>query len=362
MSASLAKSILKYVLGVGLLTYVIVRNWEPSGGGPGLADAFRRPLQPVPVALASLFLAASALITFVRWYVLVRAQMLPITLGGAVRLGLVGNFFNSFLPSSVGGDVVKAVAVARTQRRRTAAITTILLDRAIGLWALVWLVALLGGGFWLADDTPFRANAGLRAIVRSAWVVVGVTAGGWLLLGVLPQKRVDQFADHLRRIPKVGNQAAEFWLAIWLYRTRPAAVVVALLLSVVSQTGNVLAFHFAAQVSVTATESDVLPTLAEHVLVVPLAMAIESLFPAPGGMGSGEYAYGQLYSMLGRPEALGVLASLARRSLTWAIGLVGYLVYLRLTPSRSAAAPYRDPAPTPADEPVAGMVGVPDDD
>src|SRR5439155_16927629 len=112
LSASLAKTILKYALGLGLLAYVIVRNWEPTGGGLGLAEAFRRPVRPAPVALAALFLAASALITFVRWYILVRAQKLPITLGGAVRLGLVGYFFNSLLHSSVGGDLVNAVAVA----------------------------------------------------------------------------------------------------------------------------------------------------------------------------------------------------------------------------------------------------------
>lgn len=346
MSASLAKSILKYALGLGLLTYVIVRNWEPTGGGPGLAEAFRRPVRPGPVVLAALFLAASALITFVRWYILVRAQRLPISLGDAMRLGLVGYFFNSILPSSVGGDLVKAVAVARTQRRRTAAIATILLDRAIGLWGLVWLVALLGGGFWLADDPVLRANAGLRAIVRTAWVVVGATTGGWLLLGILPHARAERFAGRLRYIPKVGNQAAEFWLAVWLYRKRPTTVLLALALTLVSQTGNVLSFHFAAQASVTATEGNVLPTLTEHVLVVPLGMAIESLFPAPGGMGGGEYVYGQLYSLLGRPEALGVLASLARRALTWAVGLLGYFIYLRMSRPSSMPAEHRDRVPS----------------
>jgi hypothetical protein len=73
-------------------------------------------------------------------------------------------------------------------------------------------------------------------------------------------------------------------------------------------------------------------------------MAIEALFPAPGGMGGGEYVYGQLYSMLGRPEAVGVLASLARRALTWAVGLIGYLVYLRLTSPRPARAKEDEPA------------------
>jgi glycosyltransferase 2 family protein len=168
LSASLAKSILKYALGLALLAYVIVRNWAPAGAGPGLAEAFRRPVRLLAVLLAALFLAATALITFVRWYLLVRAQKVPITLGGAVRLGLVGDFFNSLLLSSVGGDLVKAVAVARTQRRRTAANATILLDRAIGLWGLVWLVALLGGGFWLADDPGGTSDTSRRFRSRTA--------------------------------------------------------------------------------------------------------------------------------------------------------------------------------------------------
>ena len=84
-----------------------------------------------------------------RWFLLVRAQNLPFTLTNAMRLGMVGNYFNTLLPGAVGGDVIKAVFLAREQSRRAVAIATIILDRIIGLCGLVWVVAVLGSLFWL---------------------------------------------------------------------------------------------------------------------------------------------------------------------------------------------------------------------
>jgi uncharacterized membrane protein YbhN (UPF0104 family) len=333
VTKALAKTLLKYALGLGLLAWVITNNWQPSETGPGLRDALARPIRILPFALAGLFTGLSALLTFVRWYLLVRAQELPFTLIGALRLGAVGYFFNTFLPGSVGGDLVKALALARAQSRRTVAVATVLIDRAIGLWALIWLVALLGGTFWLTDDAVLRENAGLRAVVRSAWGFVIATVVTWALLGFLPEWRAQRFARRLARLPKIGQHLAEFWRAIWLYRMRPRAVALALLMSLVSQSGNVLAFHFAAQTFAIAADGDVLPSLTEHALIVPPGMAIEALFPAPGGVGGGEFGYGKLYKLIRRPEALGVLASLARRMLQWIVGLVGYVIYLRLKPS-----------------------------
>jgi len=333
VSKALAKTLLKYTIGLGLLAWVISKNWHSSDAGPGLRDALAGPVRLLPFALAGLFTGLSAFLTFVRWYLLVRAQELPFTLVGAVRLGAVGYFFNTFLPGSVGGDLVKALALARAQSRRTVAVATVLIDRAIGLWALIWLVALLGGWFWLTDDAVLRQHAGLRAVVESAWGVVAATIVTWALLGFLPEWRAQRFARRLARLPKIGHNLAEFWRAVWLYRTRPRAVALALLLSLVSQSGNVLAFHFAAQTFTVAAEDVVLPNLSEHALIVPPGMAIEAMFPAPGGVGGGEFGYGKLYTLIGRPEALGVLASLARRMLQWIVGLIGYVVYLRLRPT-----------------------------
>jgi uncharacterized membrane protein YbhN (UPF0104 family) len=325
---------LKYGLGLGLLAWVVWSHWAPADGTPGLADALQRDIHFTPLLLAGVICLASVLLTFVRWFVLVRALGLPFTLGGALRLGLIGYALNTFLPGSVGGDIIKAAFIAREQDRRTVAVATVLIDRLIGLVGLFWLAALLGGLFWatgtLLDLTAGGGAAVLETIVCGAWLLTGSSLLGWLLLGLLPSRRAEIFAGRLTRIPKVGGSLAELWRAVWLYRCRGRGVGLALLLALVGHVGFVLTFYFAA---LTLSPADAVPSLATHFLVVPVGMTIQAGFPAPGGVGGGEYGFGKLYDLVGFTFAAGVLASLVRRVIEWVLGLVGYLVYLRLRPS-----------------------------
>ncbi len=340
---SLWMTVFKYALGLGLLAWVVYRNWDPADGSAGLKDAFARPVQWLPFAVAGLFAAAAAFLTFVRWWMLVRAQGLDFRFADALRLGLVGYFFNTFMPGSVGGDIVKAVAIAREQNRRAVAVATVLFDRAVGLWGLVWLVALCGGAFWLAGEPHLQQNAGLRAIVGASWGVCGATLGGWLVLGFLSDRRAHRFAGRLGLIPKAGHFLSECWRAVWLYRRRGWAVTLGLALTLGTQVFMVLSFHYSALVFVSATDADRLPSLTENAVVVPVGMAIQAFVPTPGGVGGGEWSFGKLYRLLGRPEAFGVLASLAQRAVTWVLGLAGYLAYLRMR-SPAAADARREPA------------------
>src|SRR5439155_7274092 len=121
------------------------------------------------------------------------AQDLPFTVTDSIRLGLVGFFFNTFLPGSVGGDLIKAWYIAGEQSRRTVAVSTVLIDRVLGLWALAALVALLGSSFWIAGNPALVDNPNLLFIVAAADALVLVSLAMWLLLGVLPQWRAERF-------------------------------------------------------------------------------------------------------------------------------------------------------------------------
>jgi uncharacterized protein (TIRG00374 family) len=326
--------LVKYAVGFALLAYVVARNWE---GENGLKEALARPMRWPHFAAAGAFLAASALLTFYRWWLLVRALELPFGLANAVRLGLVGYFFNTVLPGSVGGDVVKAVGIAREQTRRALAISTVLFDRAVGLWGLVWLVALSGGVYRLAADPAdnlLDRSPGVAAIVHVSWWVTIGTLVGWWALGLVNERWAHRFAGRLATVPKAGRFLSECWRATWLYRKHPWAVTASLTLTLGVHVLNVLAFYAAAHVFVPADAN--LPGLAANFLVVPVGMAVEAFIPTPGGVGGGEYGYGKLYGLLGTPEAYGVLASLAQRVLKWALGLIGYLVYLRMRPPAAA--------------------------
>jgi uncharacterized membrane protein YbhN (UPF0104 family) len=330
---------LKLAFGAGLFAWVIGANWQPSAGGnPGLGEALARPMQWLPLCLAAAFYLTGLLSTFIRWYFLVRAQDLPFTPVNAARLGLVGFSLNTLLPGSIGGDLFKAAFLAREQSRRTVAIATVLLDRAVGLWGLIWLVTLAGIVFLFLGNPALTANATVRGYAYTVFGTTGASLIIWFLLGTLPQARADRFAGRLAQIPRIGHSAAEFWRAFWLYRCKGASVAFAVLLAIFNHTCLVFAFYFAAHVFQEPGAEAGIPTLAQHFLLVPLAQAIQTLPLSPGGVGVGEFVYGKLYELAGSAESTGVLAALAFRLLILVLAMAGYLVYLRMKPSLPADA------------------------
>jgi uncharacterized protein (TIRG00374 family) len=334
------KSVAQYGLGLGLLALVVAMNWSDTTDktgqtSPGLATTLQKPVQFGPLFISALVCALSMIITFYRWFLLVRALNLPFTFHDALRLGLIGYYFNTFLPGSVGGDILKAAFIAREQKgRRTAAVATVLIDRVVGLWALVWLVAILGVAFWLADSPIFHDTAKLHAGERlQALVVYSVAIAVasvfvWGLLGLLPERRAQRFAGRLESVPRAGHSLAEMWRAVWMYRQQSKAVFASIGLSLVSHTGFVLTFFYAVQTF--PAEPGDLPSLTEHCLIVPVGLTVQALSPTPGGAGFGELGFGGMYNLIGYKFAKGVEGSLVQRVVSWVLGLVGLIVYLRL--------------------------------
>jgi uncharacterized protein (TIRG00374 family) len=377
----------KYVLAAGLLVWVVRSNWAPptntavatlaastvglsatSGGyGPLVAAASalperteprglgyvwkrhvvqRQPIQVGFLAAAFTLYATAVLVTFFRWYLLVRALDLPLKIRDAMRLGLIGIFFSGFLPGSVGGDVIKGAVLARGQKnRRTAAFATVIMDRGIGLWAMVWFVAVLGSIFWLAGLFVGPSAGTASVIVAIAVAIVVVSIGGWLLLGLLPEHRAQRFAGRLTKLRVVGHAASEFWRAVWMYRQKQKCVAVVMLLTCIGQIGFVLAFYCGAY-ALWSPEQGPVPSLMQHFLLVPLGLVLQALVPTPGGAGGGEWVFGALYMLFSAAEANGVLASLVRRLIDWTIGLLGYLIYLWTSPEK-VVEPVRVPSAAP---------------
>ena len=254
-----------------------------------------------------------------------------------MRLGFLGFFFSTFLPGSVGGDLVKAAGIARGQSRRTVAVATVVMDRLIGLWGLFWVVALIGGGFWLAGGLGGRAEGPSKLIVGASLAVVAVSVAVWLLMGLLSDARATGLADRLEKLPKVGGSVAELWRAVWMYRRRQGSVFIALILSLIGFLGFIPSFYFSARALAGASEPNAIPTLLQHFLFVPIGLVVQAVVPLPGGIGAGEYGFGKLFGWFGCPEPNGILGSLVQRVLTWTLSLIGYLVVAWMARPRAEA-------------------------
>jgi uncharacterized protein (TIRG00374 family) len=321
----LIQGLLKYAAGFGLLAYVLITNWEPKGGNPGI----RGLIQQAPDLAAFFALALMGIICvsiqFARWFLLVRALNLPFTIGNAFRLGLIGTFWNTFLPGSVGGDLMKAYLIARdTPGQRAAAVATVVADRLVGLFGLIWFSAVFGGSFWLSGDSRIVGNPYLEKIILVCAVLTALAILGWTALGFLPQRRQNRFAGRLHTIPKIGNTLAEIWYVLCTYRQRSKVIYLTIAMTAVVHVGFVFMFHLAVRVF-PAVDPGSVP---EHFVIAPIGYIAQAFFPAPGGVGGGEYIFGYLYTLLSRPEGTGIIGRLTMRVVEWSIGLVGLYFFL----------------------------------
>ena len=128
---------------------------------------------------------AAMLVSFYRWQLLVRALDLPFRLVDSMRIGFIGLFFGLFAFGVVGNDSLRAYYAARQAKDRvSAAITSVLADRVIGLITMftVGTIAFCSVDFsTLAASYPEKA----RALSVVGWFVMACTACGYAGLTVL---------------------------------------------------------------------------------------------------------------------------------------------------------------------------------
>lgn len=119
----------------------------------------------VPMMLGPLF----------RWHLLARAQGLDIDLKKSIHVGLVGYFVSIFVPSGLGLDGSRALyAMRKCPGQAVKVISTLVMDRLIGLFCMVFLGAAFGGLLWLQSKDPI-----LGILVLGLWAAmlgfVGIT-------------------------------------------------------------------------------------------------------------------------------------------------------------------------------------------
>ncbi len=269
------------------------------------------------LAFAAYFL--SLILTFYRWYLLVRALDLPFRVYDAIRLGFVGAIMSLFMPGSVSGDLVKAGFIATEQKRRAAAVATIVVDRIIGLYSLLVLTSLLGIFYW----NEVLNYTGVSQIIIFVWAITG--GAGVAVMLTIPF-RAPPLIARLQKVPFIGRALAELVRALQSYKHKPWVVLKALLIGMVGHVGFVMCFHLAACGSPLPT-----PTWQVHFLIIPVYMVGGAVPMTPmANLGVGEWMLGGLYEMVGADLKIGASVALAQRVISWLSALIGLIWYIPL--------------------------------
>jgi len=282
--------LLKLGLAVGVLGYLLHKMGLNKLGGTlkGLAGEW-------PWLLAGFLLCLPPLLLcMARWKRILDAQGMRLGWSKVNSIFFIGLFFNSFMIGPTGGDLMKAYYTAReTRHQKTEAVTTIFIDRIIGLYAM----ALLVGTVILIRWDFFAANPAIRGAVAWPMLVACLTiiVGGAIAFGV----HLFELCPWLRRlnhIPAVGKimeTVERAYNAFYVCRANPKLLVALLLYSFVIQLVFVVASWCVGQaLGLTVSFLD-------YLTFGPLIGLISAIPITPGGTGIRELASIKLWGTLG---------------------------------------------------------------
>lgn len=145
--------------------------------------------------LAFVLFSSIYILGFLRWYMLLKAAEVHISVKRAVTSYAGGNFFSCLLPSSIGGDLVRSIDLAKYTQKPKEVVATVFLDRLSGYVGLVavLLIALAWG--W---DSVGRNIAALVSVA----IITGIMI---LILLVLFNKFVFSQINKLLHFPNSGR-------------------------------------------------------------------------------------------------------------------------------------------------------------
>jgi uncharacterized protein (TIRG00374 family) len=226
------------------------------------------------LAAAILVLPLSYLITSYRWHVLLEAQEIHIGMARTFVINMVGAFYNSFMPGSTGGDIAKAYYASKHTTHRTRAVLTVIVDRVIGLLALLIL-----GGVMAAFQFDIPE---CRKVALGAALILGATAVGMIIFYQPTLRRITGLNWFLKKLPMQG-QVTHVVHAMEVYGRRPMVMLLALIVSfpvhltaILSATLAGQAFHLG------------LPVL-YYWVVIPVVALVGAIPISPQGAGVMEF-------------------------------------------------------------------------
>jgi uncharacterized protein (TIRG00374 family) len=106
-----------------------------------------------------------------RWQILLDALGVPVSLTELTNLWFIGFLFNNILPSGLGGDAIRIYELARASHRGTEAVSSVFVDRFLGMFALqsLALIALIFSYQWIGPQVSLATLGFFVAAVLLAW-------------------------------------------------------------------------------------------------------------------------------------------------------------------------------------------------
>jgi uncharacterized membrane protein YbhN (UPF0104 family) len=232
----------------------------------------------------------------------------PLELPQAFRYNMIGTFFNQTLPSTIGGDAVRLWLVSRSGGWR-AATYSVLVDRAVGLIALAFVVVVsLPWSFHLIHSERGRLAL---VLVDAAAMAAGL---GFLLISHLPWRWLKTWwpTRHIHACSAIANQV------LFNRSTGPKIAVLSIAIHVLTV---VIAWCAVRSISAPAD-------FEQTFLLIPPIALITMLPISIAGWGVREATMMVAFGYAGLSQTDGTMVSLLSGAVSFFVGALGGSVWV----------------------------------
>jgi glycosyltransferase 2 family protein len=297
---------LKVAVSTFLVAFILYRGeWARTWKDLCTAD-------PFAIILVFFCMIGSVIISAMKWRVLLSIHGAHVPLGLLSRYYFIAVFLNNFLPSSIGGDGFRIYKTATEVDSKIHAVFAVLVERASGLWALVFL-GFLGG---LSAGPQLT---GLPYFLPTLWAIGAVLAASFLVVAGL-------FVACDRYLTRTDFPA---WLTSLLglindYRRHPDKTLQVVLISFIFQLYILLWMLLLAKAvggNITIFQLAVALMISNLAAIIPISL---------NGIGLMDGSFIYIASLMGMGYDDGVAMMLINRIFLIFLSLIGAFFYLRL--------------------------------
>jgi len=274
---------------------------------------YARRASPTWLLAALLLYFVAACISVARWGKLLHTQHVPIPNRRLMKSYLVSMFYNNFLPSNIGGDVIRIADTVKAAGSRTLATTVVLVDRLVGLMGLAFVAAIGASAAAIPAPGPVGPVAlwgGLGAVtIACTPALIRPESLEWALrpLRVIHAEWVDKRIEHLT-------------VALEKFRAGLMTLGLCFLESIAVQVS--LVFFYAA-----IAHSMSIPISAWSLAtIVPISFIVQMLPLSINGFGLREATFGFYFTHLGLSLESALIVSFVGAALMMLFSISGAVV------------------------------------
>jgi uncharacterized protein (TIRG00374 family) len=249
-----------------------------------------------------------------RWKITLAVSGIEVSFPTLVKFYFVGTFFNLFLPTALGGDVVRGYDLATHSGKRIAAVTSVLVERIVGFFALAFvaLVALLLGSGTIKD------TAVITVILIACFGYFALTI---IVFNAKVMKRLIAMLKFVT-LWDLGERLDRMYDSLHAFTAHKAILWQCFALSSICQTLAILGAYLL------ALAIGLKLALVYFFMILPMIWIITMIPLSINGLGLREGAFVFFFTKVGVSDSTALLLSFLNFSQMIVLGLIGGIIYL----------------------------------